>query len=90
MPAQPVVTTQSAVSSYAVQFQTPDARSVDNILGNVRAASGVRGAVPTSLAIGGTSVMNVSFAGSMDELAAALRAQGFDVRQGSNALAISR
>jgi hypothetical protein len=32
----------------------------------------------------------VTFAGSLDQLAAALRARGFNVTQGSNALRISR
>jgi hypothetical protein len=48
-------------------------------------ATGIR-----STAIGGTSVMTVSYSGSIGELADALRARGFTVRQGSNALAISR
>jgi hypothetical protein len=78
------------VSSYVVQFATPDAASFDGALGAVRDASGVRGASISSTAIGGTSVMSVSFAGSLDELAAALRARGFAVQQGSNALLISR
>ena len=44
----------------------------------------------TSTAIGGTSVMSVSYAGSLEDLAAALEARGFSVRRGANALAISR
>jgi hypothetical protein len=56
----------------------------------VRAAPGVRGAATSSLAIGGTSVMRVSYGGSIEQLAAALRGRGFTVTQGSNALAISR
>ena len=34
--------------------------------------------------------MSVSFAGTADQLAAALRARGFTVRQSGNSLAISR
>ena len=78
------------VTAYVVQFASPDAASIDATLAAVRATPGVRGAATTSLAFGGTSVMSVSFAGSLDELAAGLRARGFSVRQGSNALAISR
>jgi hypothetical protein len=44
----------------------------------------------SSIAIGGTSVMRVSFAGDLSALAAALRGRGWQVTQGSNALAISR
>ncbi|HAU22797.1 MAG TPA: hypothetical protein DCS24_09450 [Erythrobacter sp.] len=90
MPPQGAAPVQSAITSYPVQFETPDARSVDATLASVRAAAGVRGATTSSLAIGGTSIMMVSYAGSIGQLAAALRAQGFNVRQGSNALAISR
>lgn len=80
----------ATVSSYVVQFATPDAGAFDGALSSVRGTPGVRGVSVTSTAMGGTSVMNVSFAGSLDELAAALRARGFNVRQGANALAISR
>lgn len=86
VPTQPA----AVVNAYVVQFATPDAGSFDATLGAVRGVSGVRGAAVRSTAIGGTSVMSVSFAGSIDELATALRAAGFNVRQGSNALAISR
>jgi hypothetical protein len=50
----------------------------------------VRGVATSSIAIGGTSVTRVSFAGTLAELAAALRARGWNVTQGANALAISR
>ncbi len=75
---------------HSVQFATPDAQAFDATLGQVRGTAGVRGAAISSTAIGGTSVMQVTFAGSLDELAAALRARGFTVVQGSSALAISR
>jgi hypothetical protein len=81
---------EAAVRSIIVQFATPDAATFDGAIGAVRAAVGVRGVGVTSTAIGGTSVMNVSFAGSLDELAAALEARRFTVRRGANALAISR
>ena len=73
-----------------VQFATPDAGAFDAALGAVRGTGGVRGLGVTSTAIGGTSVMSVTFAGSLEELAAALEARGFSVRRGANALAISR
>ncbi len=80
----------AVVRSFVVQFATPDAGSFDATIGAVRGTAGVRGTAVTSTAIGGTSVMSVSYGGSLSELAAALRARGFNVRQGSNALAISR
>lgn len=79
-----------AVRAIVVQFATPDAGAFDGALGAVRGTSGVRGVGVTSTAIGGTSVMSVSYAGSLEELAAALEARGFAVRRGANALAISR
>lgn len=97
--AVPVITAQPVtgiepgevvVRSIVVQFATPDAGAFDGALGAVRGTAGVRGVGVTSTAIGGTSVMSVSFAGSLEELAAALEARGFAVRRGANALAISR
>ncbi len=84
--------TQAApvVSSFTVQFASPDARAVDAALGAVRSASGVQGASASSLAIGGTSVMRVSYAGTLDQLAAALRAKGYSVTVGTGALSIRK
>lgn len=79
-----------AARTIVVQFATPDAGAFDGSLGAVRGLAGVRGVTVTSTAVGGTSVMSVSFAGTQEELAAALQARGFTVRQGQNALAISR
>lgn len=78
------------VAAFVVQFATPDAGAFDATLAAVRATPGVRGAATTSVGIGGTSVMTVSYGGSIDQLAAALRGRGFTVTQGSNALAIRR
>lgn len=90
-PAPTVTPDQPAVlSSYVVQFASPDAGTIDQTLAAVRSTAGVRGAVTSSLAIGGTSVMRVTYGGSLEQLASALRQRGFSVTQGSNALAISR
>ena len=83
-------TAPTVVNSFTVQFASPDAGAIDATLAAVRATPGVRGAATTSLAIGGTSVMSVSYGGSIAELASALRGRGFSVNQGSNALAIRR
>ncbi len=84
-PAAPAV-----VNSYTVQFPSPDGAAVDAALAAMRSVPGVRGAATSSLAFGGTSVMRVSFAGSLDQLAGELRGRGYKVTQGSNALSISR
>lgn len=81
---------EAPVRNITVQFASPDAGAFDAAIGAVRTTGGVRGIGVTSTAIGGTSVMSVSFAGSLEELAAALEARGFNVRRGANALAISR
>lgn len=73
-----------------VQFVTPDAAAVDAGIGALRRVDGVKEAATTSLAIGGTSVMRVTFAGEIDALAAALRAQGWRVTQGAGALSIRK
>jgi hypothetical protein len=85
-PAQAAPTT----SSFAVQFATPDPGQFDATLSAVRGIPGVRGVAVTSTAMGGTSVMNVTFGGEISQLAANLRGLGFTVREGSNTLAISR
>ncbi|WP_336985971.1 heavy-metal-associated domain-containing protein [Altererythrobacter aquiaggeris] len=89
-PAPTPTPTASAVSAYVVQFATPDAAAVDANLAGVRGTPGVRGAATSSIAIGGTSVMRVSYSGTLPELAAALRARGFAVNEGTTGLGISR
>ena len=90
-PTPSVIPTEEAkVSTFTVQFASPDAGAVDAALGAVRSAPGVKGASTTSLAMGGTSLMRVSYAGELGELAAALRARGYTVSVGTNALSIRR
>jgi hypothetical protein len=84
------VPTVAAISSITVQFATPDAGAVDAGLSSVRGAAGVQGANITSVAVGGTSVMRVTFAGDADALRAALQARGWQVSQGGGALSIRR
>ena len=80
----------AAAATYTVQFASPNAGAFYASIAGVRATPGVRGAAISSTAIGGNSVMSVSFAGSAEQLAAALRARGFTVRQSGNVIAISR
>ena len=79
-----------ALGTYTVQVATPDGSSFDTALGSVRGTAGVRGVTVSSTAIGGTSVMRVTYLGDINGLAAALRAAGWQVTQGSSALGISR
>lgn len=75
---------------FTVQFASPDAAAVDAALGAVRSSPGVKGAATTSLAMGGTSVMRVTIEGDLNSLADALRARGYRVTVGANALSIRR
>lgn len=82
--------TPAAITTVTVEFATPDPASVDAVVGAVRATPGVRGAATSSLALGGTSIMRVTFAGSTAELAEALRTRGFTVREAGGGLSIGR
>ncbi len=80
----------AAVSSVAVQFDTPDAATVSAIEAAVGGASGVISAQTSSLALGGTSVMRVTYRGDLASLRASLQARGFTVQEGGGTLRISR
>ncbi len=86
----PTATTAAQAQAFTVQFVTPDAAALDGGLVAVRSVPGVQGATVTSLAVGGMSVMRVTYAGELDALAAALRAQGWKVTQGAGALVIRK
>lgn len=85
-----VPTAAPVVQNYVVQFASPDAAAVDAALGAVRSSPGVQGAATSSIAIGGTSVMRVSATADLEVLAASLRARGWRVQVGANALNIRK
>lgn len=82
--------TTAAPVTVTIQFATPDAGAVDAALSAVRGAPGVQSASTTSLAMGGTSVMRVSYTGDPAALAAALRARGWSVSGGGSSFSIRR
>ena len=86
---QPVETAVAA-ATYPVQVATPDATSFDGAISALRAVPGVSRVTITSTAIGGASVMSVTYAGDLSALAAALRQRGWAVNEGQGALGISR
>jgi hypothetical protein len=88
--ATPTPDAPQALGTFTVQVATPDGRSFDTALASVRGAAGVRGVAVSSTAIGGTSVLRVTYLGDIGGLAAALRAAGWNVNQGSTALGNSR
>jgi len=80
-----------AITTFNVQVATPDAGSVQQAEISVSRANGVTSAITTSLALGGTSIMRVSFAGDGAALQAALQAQGWQVQSvNGNTMRISR
>ncbi len=81
-------TAQTAI--YTVQFDTPDVGSVSSTEGALRSVPGVSAVNTTSLALGGISVMSVTFDGEIGALRLALIARGFRVEQGSGTLRIRR
>ncbi len=89
-PAPQPTATAAAAASYVVQVATPDATSFDNALSLLRGTPGVSGVAVNSTAIGGASVLRVTYAGELSTLAGALRSRGWAVNEGSNALGISR
>lgn len=60
-----------------VQISTPTPEAVDRAEASLRSIPGVRSVSTTSLALGGTSVMRVTFQGDPAALNAALQARGF-------------
>lgn len=79
-----------SVVNLFINFPTPDAEAFDAGLSTVRGTPGVRGASVASTAIGGTSVLSVSYAGSLDDLVGALAQRGYNVQRAGNNLTISR
>ncbi len=78
------------VQSFTVQFVTPDAAAVTATESSLRGVPGIRGLNTSSVAVGGTSVMSVQFAGDIETLKLALTARGYRVEGGNGALRISR
>jgi len=88
--ADPVTAAVAAAISVNVQFDTPDVGAVSTGEASVRSVPGVASAATSSLALGGVSVMAVSYNGDIGALAGALRARGWQVQQGAGVLRIRR
>lgn len=88
--AEAAPVTEAVIRTFSVQFPTPDSVAVDRGVGSLRAIQGVRSASTSSLALGGTSVMRVTYAGDEAALRAALAASGWRVGGAGNIITISR
>ncbi|PDH65998.1 MAG: hypothetical protein CNE89_10290 [Sphingomonadaceae bacterium MED-G03] len=80
----------STTGTFSIQFDTPDVSSVGAGESAIRSIPGVRSASTSSLALGGTSVMQVGFDGSVDMLRAGLQARGYQVAVSGTTLRITR
>jgi hypothetical protein len=86
-PAESPIGTATA---FTIQVDTPDAASVSRAELAVSRVGGVTSALTTSLALGGTSIMRVTYTGDSSALQAALEAQGWTVQGSGTTLRISR
>jgi hypothetical protein len=89
--APPPTAPSGPVATFNVQVETPDSAAVQRAEVGVSRVPGVTSALTTSLALGGTSVMRVTFSGDAAAFQAALQAQGWQVQSlGGGTLRISR
>jgi hypothetical protein len=79
-----------APTTFSIEVDTPSASSVGRAELSVSRVRGVTSALTTSLALGGTSVMRVTYMGDSSSLRAALEAQGWTVQGSGTSLRISR
>ncbi len=79
VPGETPTAPTGATTSFNVQIATPDAASVQQSEVAVSGVDGVTSAITTSLALGGTSIMRVSFTGDAAAFQSALRARGWQV-----------
>lgn len=76
--------------SFSIQYASPDVASVSATERAVQAIPGVQSAATNSLALGGTSVMRVTYRGDAAALRDALAARGYSVQVSGATLRISR
>jgi hypothetical protein len=78
------------ISQFTLQFDTPDVASVSSTESSIRGIPGVKSASTSSLALGGVSVMRVSFDGDAGMLRVALAARGFRVQESGGTFRVKR
>jgi hypothetical protein len=79
-----------AGGGFTIMVDTPSVASVSETQALLRAIPGVSGASTSSLALGGTSVMQVGFGGTPEQFRAGLEARGFTVSGSGTSLRIVR
>lgn len=81
---------EGGAATFSVMVDTPSVESVNQAQAALRAIPGVSAASTSSLALGGTSVMQVGFGGTIEQLRAQLEARGFTVSLSGTTLRIAR
>jgi hypothetical protein len=84
------VVTATNGAAITVQFETPSVAAVTSGESALRAVPGVTSASTTSLALGGMSLMRVTYSGNQAALRTALEARGWQVEEGAGVLRIRR
>jgi hypothetical protein len=77
-------------AAYNIQVMTPTAADVAAAEIAVSRVRGVTSAITSSLALGGTSIVRVTFVGDPNALAAGLQAQGWNVENAGGVIRMSR
>jgi hypothetical protein len=91
LPEETAPVTIAPAATFNIQVETPDPDAVQRAELSVSRVNGVTSAITTSLALGGTSIMRVTYTGDAAALQAALQAQGWQVQSlGGNSFRISR
>ncbi|MFN3943987.1 MAG: heavy-metal-associated domain-containing protein [Allosphingosinicella sp.] len=81
----------AGITTFSIQYDSPNPAAIQQAEIAVSRVGGVTSALTTSTAVGGTSVMRVTFSGDAAQLQAGLQAQGWQVQQiGGTTLRISR
>jgi hypothetical protein len=90
LPSAPTQVPVGAAASYNIQVETPNATAVTEAEIAVSRVPGVTSAITSSLALGGTSIMRVTYVGNPETLAATLRSRGWSVQVSGGAIRLSR
>lgn len=77
-------------SAFTIQFDTPSVAALTGGEAALRGVPGVTSAITTSMALGGVSLMRVTYDGSQAALRSALEARGWQVQEGAGVLRIRR
>lgn len=86
----PVAATSTPVQSFTLEVDTPDDAARARIEGALRRVAGMQSVITTSLALGGVSLMQLSFAGDQAQLRAAAFGAGLQLGQDGGALRLRR